>query len=241
MSVAPEVFEQLVDQCQGLVRSLAVAVHRNLPPRVDLDDLIAYGQVGLVEAARTFDPARGSRFSTFAYYRVRGAIYDGVAKMSWFGRTAPGQIQCGRPASDVLRGEAETERRSASERLLPAADGADGELRQRRPVPRARAVVQFATRRDSDLGRDAAEPADESALAGPTVAIQREIYGKLHELIDGLPEQAAALIRATYFEGLTLQDAGQRLGMSKSWASRLHAKALQLLAESLRVQGVCQA
>ncbi len=79
--------QKLIEECQGLVRSLASRISRKAPPNIDIEDLVSYGQVGLAEAARDFDPDRGTLFSTFAYYRVRGAIYDGLAKMSWFSRT----------------------------------------------------------------------------------------------------------------------------------------------------------
>src|ERR1035437_5240084 len=78
--------QALIEECQGLVRSLASRIHHKLPPHVDIDDLVAYGQMGLAEAARDYDPGRETQFSTFAYYRIRGAIYDGLAKMSWFSR-----------------------------------------------------------------------------------------------------------------------------------------------------------
>jgi len=71
---------------------------------------------------------------------------------------------------------------------------------------------------------------------GPATALNREMNEKLHKLIDQLPPEAGTLIRATYFEGLTLQEAGRKLGISKSWASRLHARTLQRLARSLRLQ-----
>ena len=76
------------------------------------------------------------------------------------------------------------------------------------------------------------------ARAQDHVVSEREICSKLHELIDSLPQEAGQLIRAAYFEGLTLQEAGQRLGIGKSWASRLHAKTLQRLGRSLRLMGV---
>ena len=78
--------QQLIESCQGLVRSLAWKIHQKLPRGVDLDDLIAYGQIGLAQAARDFDVSRGGQFSTFAWYRTRGAILDGLAQMSWFTR-----------------------------------------------------------------------------------------------------------------------------------------------------------
>src|SRR5688572_30076999 len=74
----------LIAGCQGLVRTLAWRIHKKLPPSVDLEDLISYGQVGLAEAARDFDPSLGDHFITYAYYRIRGAILDGLTKLSWF-------------------------------------------------------------------------------------------------------------------------------------------------------------
>ena len=71
---------------QGLVRAIAWKIHRRVPHVVELDDLIAYGQIGLLEALQRFDEERGLKFATFAWHRVRGAMLDGLAKMSWFDR-----------------------------------------------------------------------------------------------------------------------------------------------------------
>jgi len=231
MATTPDSAQQAwIEECQGLVRSLAVAIHRKLPPTVELDDLIAYGQVGLVEAAREFDPDRGNRFSTYAYYRIRGAIYDGLSKMSWFGRNEQNHLRAEERANAVLEAEAEPQAASTGD--------AEADLRWFRRVTRSLAMVHLTT------GAVPGEPADTESLADPSassaasVAMREEVYRKLHELIETLPEDAAQLIRATYFEGLTLQEAGRRIGISKSWASRLHARALQRLAHALRVQGI---
>ena len=61
---------------------------------------------------------------------------------------------------------------------------------------------------------------------------------KLHLLVDELQPDAAQLIREIYFQGLTMQDAATKLGVSKSWASRIHAKALHSLGERLRRMGL---
>jgi RNA polymerase sigma factor for flagellar operon FliA len=72
----------------------------------------------------------------------------------------------------------------------------------------------------------------------PTVAAAtRELGERLHELVDRLPAAEARLIRAVYFEDYTLQEASARLGISKSWASRLHARSLEQLARWLRQMG----
>ena len=223
--------QQLIEECQGLVRSLAATIRRKLPPSVDLEDLVAYGQIGLVEAARDFDPSRGSRFSTYAYYRIRGAIYDGLSKMSWFGRPEHNEVRYDRMSNDVLRLEGEESETSPE-------GGVTVDVGWLRNVTRALAMVYLTTQVDAPEGLTLGSLEDRSSPAAPAVAIRREVSQKLRELVEALPPEAAALIRATYFEGITLQEAGNRLGVSKSWASRLHARALQRLARSLRQEGI---
>lgn len=210
--------EQLIQECQGLVHSLARSIHRKLPANVELEDLVAYGQIGLVEAARDFDPARGGRFSTYAYYRIRGAIYDGMAKMSWFGRgdQSRRKEECGQ--GDAVNAQ---------------------DVTWFAEMTCAVAMVYLAGKGESN-GEDeyALSVADRSSLTASSLAMIREMSQKLHNLIEALPPEAATLIRATYFEGMTLQEAGTKLGVSKSWASRLHAKTLERLAHSLKLQGV---
>lgn len=102
MTASASSVQQSVEECQGLVRSLALKIHRSLPRRIDLDDLIGYGQVGLAEAAHDFDPSRGIRFATFAYYRIRGAIYNGLAKMTGMSRGHYQHVQYERMANELL-------------------------------------------------------------------------------------------------------------------------------------------
>lgn len=98
--------QELMEDAQGLVISLASNVRRKIPFRVDLDDLIAYGEVGLAEAARDYDPSKGAAFTTFAYYRVRGAIYDGLSKMSWTSRARYRKWRFEQMANEKLAEEA---------------------------------------------------------------------------------------------------------------------------------------
>ena len=61
-----------------MVYKLAAQIHRTLGRKGELDDLVSFGVEGLMRALERFDPARGCAFSTYAYPRIRGAIWDGV-------------------------------------------------------------------------------------------------------------------------------------------------------------------
>ncbi len=222
--------QDLIEGCQGLVRSLAIQVQKKLPSRVELDDLIADGQIGLVEAARDFDPTRGAKFSTYAYYRIRGAIYDGLNRMSWRGRSRPHELRYEQLANDVLRLENEYD--GDGDTSSVAAD-----LTWLQNVSGALAVIYLSTQSSNEEG-ESFEPSDKLDPGPELTAMTREIREKLRQLVDSLPARAAALIRGVYFEDHTLEESGKMIGVSKSWASRLHARTLCELARSLRAIGV---
>jgi len=226
MVESPPTAQHLIEGCQGLVRSLAMRIQKRLSPRVELDDLIADGQVGLLEAARDFDSTRGAKFSTYAYYRIRGAIYDGLSRMSWTEKSRRREIHSAQLANDVLRLENEYAVEGAASTL-------ELDWTWLRNLSGALATIYLATSGEEE---DAAafDPSDDPERGPERTAITREIRERLRQLVDSLPAEAGALIRAVYFEDQTLEEAGRRIGVSKSWASRLHARALGQLARALR-------
>jgi RNA polymerase sigma factor for flagellar operon FliA len=213
----------LIAEGRALVRSLALRIHRNIPVKVDLEDLIAYGDLGLTEAARDFNHELGNQFSTFAYYRIRGAIYDGLSKMTWTSRARYRRLRYESMAIDVLESEHELD---------------DGKLKDPKEsgawfarVTERMAMVYLAS--DGDDETNPVNLAEDPAAGAPALLIHREANEKLRAMVEKLPDSERRLINYIYFEGLNLQEAGIRLGFSKSWASRLHAKILERLAEDM--------
>ncbi len=217
---------ELIAEGRALVRSIAIRIHRNIPVKVDMEDLIAYGDLGLTEAARDFDRELGNQFSTFAYYRIRGAIYDGLAKMTWTSRARYRRLRFESMAVDVLESEHELD------------DGKPKDAKESgvwfARVAERMAMVFLAS--DGDEETNPVNSAEDPMQAAPAILIYREAGEKLRAMVEQLPESERRLINYVYFDGLNLQEAGIRLGFSKSWASRLHAKILERLADDMRRQ-----
>jgi RNA polymerase sigma factor for flagellar operon FliA len=212
--------DAFVKEHEGFVRNIAGRVRKELDLNCDLDDLVAWGFQGLVEARARYDASRGVQFGTFAHYRVRGAVIDGVRKMAYLSRRAYVARKAAEAADDVLEREAAT--RAAS--------------------PEARADVQQTVQAIDDvLGKltasfvIAAVGQDESASPEPVdeQLIDAEERSRVRVAISKLPEREAKVVRELYFEGRLLDDIAKDLGVSKSWASRLHTKALSLMKTSL--------
>jgi len=214
-----------IQDAQGLVISIAQKVHRRLPSRFEVDDLVGYGQVGLAEAARDFDPSRGGSFTTFAYYRIRGAIYDGVARMSGITRDQYRKIRRQKLADEVCQ---------VDEPNTPSDVTTDVQWLRR---VAGSLMVSLLASETGDASQFGEAVASESEEPSQTV-VNKEVGDLLRELIETLPGDAGQLIRDVYFGGRSLQEAGEALGVRKSWASRLHAKTLERLGRSLRLIGI---
>lgn len=208
-----------------LVRKLAAEVRRSLGNSVEFDDLFAYGTKGLVEAHGRFDPNRGFAFSTFAYYRIKGAIYDGVREMGWRSRSrAQKQQVCFEHGANLALQQVADE--------APAAGGADD------ADAVERAITQVATAYLVSVDTDAIHRTPDPS---PDPEAQLSASGEgahVRAALGTLPEKERRLVELMYFEDKSLTEAGAAIGLSKSWACRLHARALRLLSEELASRGV---
>jgi len=182
-----------------MVHGLANRLRRELSLRGDLEDLIAFGFGGLLEARHRFDPGRGVRFQTFAYHRVRGAMLDGVRKMSQLPRRAHERLQ------------------AAAEPTPTAAPTALDRAFTRMSALSAGTVLQ---------GRFGDESPEE-------VLLKNESVTRLLQALPSLSPRQRVLVRGFYFDGRSIDAMAQELGISKSWASRLHTNALRALREAL--------
>ncbi len=224
----------------GLVKSICSKVYRKVGQYVEMDDLIGFGTTGLLEAADRFDETAGTVFSTFAYYRIRGAVYDGLRSMGHIPRREYDKLRAARRADEYLEslGQRDAAARAPGQGAALAQGAArargaaktEDELRSMYEAMAGAATV-FVTSLDAQL-EEGKDFTDLAASAEDKLALS-QMRGQLVVAIDALPERERHFIRKHYYEGKTLLDAGQELGLSKSWSSRLHARAVDLLKKQL--------
>ena len=205
------------------VRSLAATVRKQFNAQLELDELVAYGQIGLLEAAERFDPKVGANFLTFAHYRIKGAIFDGLRKMGILrgsdARTAFAGERAAAYLGNLSDRESGTSNRGSS---------FDDDVNDISDAVAGLAMV-FAT---SLEGADTAGYTDESLPVDVRMELE-QLKTRVRAAIEKLPEKEKKLLQGYYFQGRTLEEAGAEIGQSKSWASRLHARAIDRLKELL--------
>ena len=191
---------------------------------IDRDEFQSAAFLGLCDAAQRFDDSRGLNFETFSYLRIRGAMYDLLRRGGWFcnGLTAL-------KAPDAAAGE-NVEEPSRARRvsslsvqeftsLLDSNDGLNFKLHGI----------------SADADGETVELSYADALTPEQEAIGRNSREYLRSLLHRLPEKERDLIEMYYFEGRTFEDMRSHFkGVSKSWLSRLHSRALGRLRSELR-------
>jgi RNA polymerase sigma factor for flagellar operon FliA len=211
--------EQLIQQYRPYVRNIVSKIMKTLSPDVDFDDLVGYGELGLIEAADRFDPKFKVNFMTFAYYRIRGAVYDGLRGMGWISRSQYARLRYEERANNYL---ASANERNASVDQQSVKD----EVGQISEVISGLASI-FITSLDAYEGL---QIEDEDRDKNPLHQVElKQIQMYIREALQKLPEQERTLLDLYYYKDMTLEEAGQQIGLSKSWASRLHARAIQRL------------
>ncbi|MEM9295131.1 MAG: sigma-70 family RNA polymerase sigma factor [Planctomycetota bacterium] len=216
--------DQLIEQHRAYVRKLAREIHRKLPRKAEYDDLVGFGELGLVEAAQKFDPGAGAAFTTFAYYRIRGAIFDGIRKMAWLPPRSRKRVTAEAGADEIAKQEAERQAAGGAGQGVEELAGRFDDV-----VARLGAVFMMSDLSDEDGAGP--EPSAEDDPGEPM--LRAEAKRKLAEAVAGLSEKDRSLIELFYFQGKSMGEIGEALGVNKSTVSRQHAKAIGVLREAL--------
>jgi RNA polymerase sigma factor for flagellar operon FliA len=212
---------KLIETYRSYAHAVAAEVVRKLPPSVDKEDLIGAAELGLVEAAASFDPSRGVLFKTFAYYRIRGAVYDALRKMGWFSKSLYDQYKFEMAANEYLKDYSTAP---------PPNAAAEEEYQDLQNVTGSIVSCYLLS-----LDERAYETAD-SSQTPEEVLQESEERQRLREAISQLPEKNRQVLEGYYFQDLSLEEIGQRLGLSKSWVCRVHAKSLELVRTLLTAE-----
>jgi RNA polymerase sigma factor for flagellar operon FliA len=212
------------------IKPIALRLRRTLGRAAEVEDLISYGQSGLLEAARRFDPERGVPFRAFANFRIRGAMLDGIRQLSHLPRRVHERLKAFESASLYSEGALEDLNAGAP----PAQTATD---RERRLVEHlAGMATAIATGLISEPATDEQGAATAMAswqLSPEEQSSRQQLLGLVERGIDTLPDQEATLIRRHYLLGERFDHVAQELGLSKSWASRLHTRAINRLTKRL--------
>jgi RNA polymerase sigma factor for flagellar operon FliA len=228
--------ERLILHYSPLVKYVAGRVGVGLPPNIEQADLVSYGIFGLIDAIEKFDLERAIKFETYAISRIRGAIIDELRSIDWIPRSVRYK------AREVEKAYASLE---AKLRRTPTEQEVAGELGISTTELRAIfSQVSFVNVLALDeLLNSGGEKGDKLSLVDtledskaedPVQAFEaEEMKYLLAGAINTLPEREKIVVTLYYYEGLTLAEIGQVLGVTESRICQMHTKAVLQLRGKL--------
>ncbi|MBO4546379.1 MAG: RNA polymerase sigma factor WhiG [Treponema sp.] len=224
---SPDLRDKIIRQYMPLVKYVAGKVSVGMPASVEFDDLVGFGQFGLLDAIEKYDPDKNVKFKTYAVTRIRGAIFDELRQLDWVPRSVR---QKSREIEDTI-GDLEARLgRSASDAEIAGKLGVSEEEYQQTVMKLSGTSVLslndvWYSGNDNDhmsIGDSIESP---SSL-NPDVIVEREEIRKIIiQAINELPEKEKMVIVLYYHEDLTFKEIGQVLEVSESRISQLHTKA----------------
>lgn len=225
----PELRNELAVRHLPLVKFVARRLSNNLPAHIDLDDLVSWGALGLLDSLEKFDPSRGVTFSTYAVTRIRGAMLDGLQAMDWAPKQVTSKVRSLRRLRETMTNELGHEPSTAE-----LAERLDCDIAEVRGwlvddmATRIRPIDAPSQSEDGDMtGTDIAERRSwEQDLAGEIA----ELRNRMAVAVNGLAERERAVLTLYYRDGKTLRQIAEELDVSVSSATQ----ALTHLVESVR-------
>lgn len=235
-SKSSDAANELIRNYMYLVNFHVERIATNLPSNINKDDIKSLGLLGLYDALNKFEPARDLKFDTYASFRIRGAIIDGLRKEDWLSRSTREKTK------KVERAARELEQIF---QRAPSADEIAEKVNMKAPeVELAIRDSLFANllsieEKSKDGSGELKEGIgysipDETTELPENFVLKNEMKAELAEEIKSLNKNEQMVISLFYHEELTLTEIGQVLGLTTSRISQIHKRSIFKLRNSLK-------
>jgi len=237
MATATKLYDEVHDASEalvmahlGMVKRVALHLKVRIPPFMELDELMQVGMIGLLEAARAFDPTKGIEFESFALSRVRGAILDEVRQLSYLPRSA---VAFNKSENEAIHFLASELGRTPTQSELAEHMGDDlEEFQKKRGNAKRFETLSMEVINDEVLGI-----ADERSRQPDVIVEHQDFMRAVTDAIAELPERDQLLMSLYYVEELNLKEIGEVLDVTESRVSQLLSGIVKKLRVSLGIEG----
>lgn len=225
-----EAREHLIIRYMRVVKYIAGRMAIHVPSSVDMDDLVGWGVLGLLDAVEKYDHTQDIKFSTYASIRIRGAIIDHIRSLDWAPRSLRAMARKVGAAREKLRhslGHEPSVEELAVE-VGAAAEQIEDTLAQLQTA-QILSLDDYLPSEDNEESRKLDVVRDAGAASPEDMAVAQERVEHLAAAITKLSDQQQKVLHLYYFEELTLKEVGAVLEVSESRICQIHSAAMKAL------------
>lgn len=224
--------KDLIEYYLPLVDFVTSRLAIGLPKNVAKDDLSSYGIMGLIDAIEKFDYKRGLQFETYASWRIRGAIIDGLRQGDWVPRSVREKAKKIEDAYQKLEQQfLRSVTDSEISAYLQVSETEFHHMLQDIAVTTICSIDDPIREEDSETRQSLL--IDEKAKNPEYKVNEFFLKETLAKAIERLTEKEKTVISLFYFDDLSLSEIAEVMSLSPSRISQLHSKAILRLRGSL--------
>lgn len=222
-----EIRDRLIRQYMPLVKHVAGRLSVGMPDCVEYDDLVGFGQFGLLDAINKYDPSKNVKFKTYAVTRIRGSIFDELRELDWVPRSVR---QKSREIEDtIVELEAKLGRTATDSEVAEKMGVSITEYQNMIMKIGGTSVLSLNDvwySGDDSEHMSIGDSIESPKSLNPDVIVEREDVKRiLFQAINELPKNEKMVIVLYYHEDLTFKEIGKVLNVSESRISQLHSNA----------------
>ncbi|MDD5092165.1 MAG: FliA/WhiG family RNA polymerase sigma factor [Candidatus Wallbacteria bacterium] len=233
----PLLKEKIIRRYAPLVKFVAMRLAMNLPPSVDVNDLISYGIFGLLDAIEKFSLEFNVKFETYAKKRIRGSILDAIRKLDWaprLVRSRTRQLEKTITALEMKLGRPPKEEEIAKEMGIAVEEFQEYVNDTRKSLILSLEEFSYEGDGESQSNSDRLKFFVDSQNAGPEEeAFRRDIKRLILAELEKLTPQEKLVVSLYYFKELTLKEIAKIMNLSEGRISQMHTQAILKLRSRL--------
>src|SRR5665647_356296 len=221
----------LIARYTNFVKVVAHEIYKTLPNTIEFADLESYGYLGLMDAIEKFNPERNIKFETYAKFRIKGAIIDGLRKIDWFSRA----IRDNMKKNNLLRENMQDLDNTGMSFLADSP-----ELYKNSTNDNFNYVIMSYEDICAESGEffqidESASYSQYNAFINPNDFVENlENASYISKALRKLKDPEKKVVYYHYFKGRTFKEIGAAIGVSESRASQIHKKALGSLKRIMK-------
>lgn len=229
-----EIKKQLIENYLDLVKIVAGRMYNYYGSKIEYDDLLGYGILGLIDSIDKFDINKNVKFSTYAQIRIRGAIIDNIRKLDWIPRSLRKKSK---DVQDVIFRLENKLGRSPTN--IEISGELEINLKELELLLADISTFNISSLDDLILN-NINSPIDSSKEESTPESIfeKKELKELLANSIDSLTNNEKLVISLYYYDELTYKEIGKIINLSESRISQIHSKSILKMKNFLRSQGI---
>jgi RNA polymerase sigma factor for flagellar operon FliA len=227
----PKIKEIIIKKYAPVVKFVAMRMAMNLPPSVELNDLISYGIFGLLDAIEKFSLEYNVKFETYAKKRIRGSILDAIRKLDWAPRLVRSRTRQLEKTIEAL--EKKLGRPPKEEEIIKEMGITKKEyLTYLNDTNKSLVLSLEEFSYESDGGESHTTNdrlsflIDNSSKGPEKEAINREVKRMIVKELETLTPQEKLVISLYYFKELTLKEIAKIMNLSEGRISQMHTQGI---------------